>query len=1263
MNNKIALAVSATLLSIGASAGSVPYDVANITVSKPSVTSEQIKPQHAKEVTPIKANPVVSLTQAVFIPEADLAPGKYRYFVRLIDSPVALYNGEVEGFKATSLEKTHAKKLDVKSAEVKSYRSYLERQQTRFLDKAQSVVGELNVQQRTTLAFNGMVVEMSQSDAIKLAKVPGVAHIQRETLRFVQTDAGPNIIKAPTIWNGNATGVTTKGEGMIVGIIDTGINTDHPSFADKGGDGYDHTNPWGENNYSGDCKTNYPELCNDKLIGVHSWPEVTKLYLDYDVTVPANGEDHNGHGSHTAGTSAGNILINQPITDVDGKDSGTVFGQISGVAPHANIVSYQICLPGEKDAINFAGCFPSLTVLAVEHAIENGINVLNYSIGSGSSNPWKDVDSLAFLAARKAGIHVATSAGNSGPSAGTIGSPGDAPWITAVAAYTHDRDFSDKTLGGFAGGNSAVPDVLKGKAMTGPYSGKIVYAGDFPNANDPDNDPAQCLKPFPVNTFPADTIVVCDRGNIARVDKGRNVKAGGAGALVLANKNVNVDNVAADAHVLPAIHIDTAQGNILRTWLASGENHTASISGTEIIHDDQFARIAADFTSRGPNKSVPNIIAPSIAAPGVNIFAAYADIQSAGFKEFPDPNDFAFLSGTSMASPHIAGALTLLAKIHPTWTPAEVQSALMLTANQNTMKEDGKKASDFFDMGAGFANVEAAAKTGLVMDQTYASYLQADPMVGGKPETINLPTMANASCIDKCSWTRTVKATVAGSWKASAIGMLDGFALTVSPAEFVLAAGETKELTVTADVSKADAGWNFANIKLIADNLPEVKLPVAVKAEGNNLPNSFELDAGRTKGSMTYSDFTVKGQTGIAINVYDKGTYLIAPTTLKVPDKGFDYVAVTFKENLPNVQFKISSATAPDVDLRILNSSFKRIGTSGGADSNEAISFIDFAAGKYYIVVDGYTASAPGAVDDVLLEISSIQFNTDSLSDVVVTKLSGTNDKFAITFDWDTKDDVDGILAALASDGSLIKQMPFKLTHKADVNITANLSDAMVAGEVSRVSFNIAPNLTVEDKNYTLEALLSQGHEVANISHDGVLTDTNVSWTVTQGAGTTEVMSVGFDLIPRRSGEYFGLNLLHTLVDDTVKVSYQFGVVQVAPVADISGPVKVKEGAAVTISGKGSTDANNDTLTYKWVQTSGAVVTFEASASEISFTAPLVRENDEILTFELTVADGHGNMDTKTVSVTVENTPKDSGSLSWLSLLMLPFAWLRRKVK
>ncbi|MCG9713994.1 S8 family serine peptidase [Shewanella insulae] len=1206
-------------------------------------------------------------TRAVFTPEADLPAGKYRYFVRLVDSPVALYQGGIDGYAATSPEvvKYKSRKLDISSKNVKSYRELLNTRQESVISKASALIGKLDVKQQTTLAYNGMVIEMTQDEAAKLAAVEGIAQIQREILRKPMTDSGPAIIKAPSVWSGEATGTESQGEGMVVGIIDTGINTDHPSFADVGGDGYDHTNPWGSGVYSGDCAVDFPELCNDKLIGVHSWPAVTDLYLDYDLDVPRNGEDHNGHGSHTAGTTAGNVLVNMNVPDVDGGETGVRFDSMSGVAPHANIVSYQVCLPGEDDAIGFAGCLPSLTVLAVEHAIEHGIDALNYSIGGGSSNPWNDADALAFLSARKAGIHVVTSAGNDGPGPETVGSPGDAPWLTSVAAYTHDRDYAEKTIGDFTGGDTEAPKALTGKAATGAFTGAIVYAGDFENPNDLDNDPAQCLEPFPENTFAADTIVVCDRGEIARVDKGRHVKAGDASALVLANVVGGADSVVADAHVLPAIHINAAQGEQLRAWLASGQEHKASISGTEVIHDAKLARIAAGFSSRGPNKSVPDVIAPSIAAPGVSIFAAYADDQSDAFKENPDPADYAFVSGTSMASPHIAGALTLLASIHPEWTPAEVQSALMMTANQETFKEDGETPSDFFDMGAGYANVEAAAKTGLVMDETYVDYVKADPSLGGQPSQINLATMANAKCVDTCTWTRTVKATKDGVWTASSLGVTDGLVLTVTPTAFELKVGETQELTVTADVSAASAGWNFANIKLVSEGMPEVKLPVAVKANSNNLPDSLTITAGRKTGSFTYSGFVSEELSNIKAGAYDKASNLVEPQVLSVPEDSLDYFAITFDENVPNVIFSTSSETAPDVDLRILDATFAKIGSSAGPDSDESVAFTDLPAGTYYVVVDGYKASTPGGSDDVTVTVTSVLPTEESKSDSVEVLVDEAEGKFDLTFNWDTNKSSKGMVFLESGDGSAMVQVPYSIVRTNDVTHVTSLSDAMEAGKASRVSFDVEPNFTDEDREYSFTAQVSAGHKIANISHDGVQDGNTISWTVVQQAASGESLSVGFDLIPTKAGTAYGLKLTNERDGDLIEELLKFGVAEVAPVAMIEAPSSVAEKTSVTLSGAASHDGNDDSLTYQWVQTGGVPVSFSNAGASITFDAPAVDSKGTILSFELTVSDGHGNSDTSSTVLTVNKAKDndDGGSMGWGALMLLPFAWMRRKSK
>ncbi|MEZ9821344.1 S8 family serine peptidase [Shewanella sp. 10N.286.45.A1] len=1262
MKTKIAIAVSTALVTMSASALSAQPEH-NITLVTSTEANAHIKKVDSKSY----ADNQVIRNNAIFTPEANLGAGSYRYFVRLIESPVALYQGGVEGYKATSVEKVQGKsrKLDVTSSNVKSYRSFLNSRQDNVIQKATAALGELNVKQRTTLAYNGLVVEMTQAEATKLAKVAGIANIQREILRKPMTDSGPAIIKAPAVWSGEATGTESKGEGMVVGIIDTGINTDHPSFADVGGDKYDHTNPWGPGVYSGNCAGDFPELCNDKLIGVHSWPAVTDQYLDYDIDVPANGEDHNGHGSHTAGTTAGNVLVNTNVPNVDGGDTGVVFASMSGVAPHANIVSYQVCLPGEDDDVGFAGCLPSLTVLAVEHAIENGVDALNYSIGGGSSNPWNDADALAFLSARKAGIHVATSAGNSGPGPETVGSPGDAPWLTTVAAYTHDRDFSEKSIGAFTGGDTAAPSELTGKSMTGGFTGTIVYAGDFKNSNDPGGDPAQCLEPFPADTFADNTIVVCDRGAIARVDKGRNVLAGGADALVLANLQGEATSVVADAHVLPAIQVDADQGDKLKAWLASGADHAGTITSTAVVQDEKFARIAAEFTSRGPNKSVPDVITPSISAPGVSIFAAYANDQSDAFKESPDSNDYGFLSGTSMASPHIAGALTLLASIHPDWTPAEIQSALMMTANQETFKDDGTTPSDFFDMGAGYANVEAAAKAGLVMDESYINYVKADPGLNGKPSTINLATLANAKCVDECTWTRTVKATKDGTWTASTMGVTDGLVLSVTPASFELKEGETQELTVKANVSAASKGWNFANIKLMSEGMPEAKLPVAVKSNGHNLPNNFTITAGREKGSVTLSGFVSTELSNIKVKTYDKFSDLIKPTELSVAEDGLDFLALNFPEDLRFVKIVTSSKTASDVDLRVLDNEFEQVASSAGPDASESLIFRDFPAGDYYFVVDGYKSHTPGGTDDVELRIMSIESVQAALSDDVTVDVDESESEFSLTINWDTDEDAFGIMHVESGDNSSIAEVIYDINRTDDVNMMANLSDAMPAGVASRVSFDVAPNFSDEDKEYSFSAQMSAGHKVANISNDGVQDGNSITWTVVQEAASGQNLSVGFDLIPTKAGSAYALKLTNAFDGDEIDKTFKFGVQEVAPVAMVDAPSRGVEGQTININGSASYDGNDDKLTYKWSQTGGLPVLFDDAAESFMFEAPKVDAEGAILSFELTVSDSNGNSDTTTAVTSVTNAEKvdDGGSAGWMALLLLPVVWIRRKMK
>jgi subtilisin family serine protease len=585
----------------------------------------------------------------------------------------------------------------------------------------------------------------------------------------------------------------TMGEGIIVGVIDTGINSGHPSFADIGDDGYDHTNPFGSGNYVGYCVAN-PSFCNDKLIGAWALhPSST------------NPEDTNGHGSHTASTAAGNYLedpiLYAPTTDY-------TFASVSGVAPHANIIAYQVCVPS---------CPTSSTTAAVNQAVIDGVDVTNYSI-SGGTNPYVETTAVAFRNAAVAGVFPANSAGNSGPGAATVSHQG--PWIMTVAASTHDRAILNSAVD-LINSTGPLPDILGQSPTVGYGPAPLVYAGDLGNP---------LCNPFTPGTFSGE-IVVCDRGVIGRVQKGANVLAAGGGGMILANDAPSAASLNDDPHVLPATHISYADGVTLKAWMAAGTNNMGRITGGVVDYDAMYGDNMASFSSRGPAGSVvpelANLVKPDVSAPGLNILAAY----SAGSST---PPEFNIISGTSMSSPHAAGAAALIRALHPSWTPAEVKSALMMTGLTAMDKEDGVTPGDPFDFGAGRVNLMSAGNVGFVLDITEAEYLAANPAIGGDPRLLNLPSMADTECAGTCSWTRTLRSVldVPATYNAI-VDAPAGMTVTVTPSSFTINPGATQELVITAeiDLNVLPAGtWAFAQVNLepVEAGVSAAHMPIAV---------------------------------------------------------------------------------------------------------------------------------------------------------------------------------------------------------------------------------------------------------------------------------------------------------------------------------------------------------------------------------------------------------------------------------------------------
>jgi uncharacterized repeat protein (TIGR01451 family) len=1028
--------------------------------------------------------------------DKEVEPGLY--LIRLQDEPVATYEGGVRGRPATSPRATGAAKLDPDSPNARGYEAYLRAQQRNFERQAERQLGRsLDVLADFQWGNNGVLVELDPEEAAELSRLPEVAFIQRDVERELHTDNGPDWIGAPEVWAGAGLpdDIGTRGEGIVVGIIDTGITPSNPSFDEVADDGYVHE--W-DGDYFGVCDEEHPTYdptftCNDKLIGMYG----------FETTNNAEGDplDWAPHGTHVAGTAAGNP-IDQAIVVGNEDPPFTLTRTISGVAPRAHIISYSGC------------CTLSGLTRAIDQAIADGVDVINYSIGSAAaSDLWNDFDTVGYLNAREAGIFVATSAGNDGPGPATVGSPSDAPWITTVAASTHDRALQSHLID-MTGGATAPPADLIGKSFSSGHGpAPIVYAGDYPNPNAPGTDPAQCLEPYPPNTWTNDEIVVCDRGTIARVDKGANVLAGGAGGLVLANLEPDGGSLNGDPHFLPAVHLSFADGETLKAWLASGDGHTASITGTIVVEGDELGDVMAAFSSRGPNRAV-DTIAPDVTAPGVDILAAY------GVGD-PDPAEFNFISGTSMASPHVAGAGALLMAAQPDWSPAEVQSALMTTARlDDVFKEDGVTPVDPFDVGSGRVDLGAAVRAGLLVDESIDNYWAADPAEGGDPKTINLPSMANSLCLLACSWTRTVKAAVDGvTWTVS-VDAPDEVDITVSPSQFTLgSAGDTQSLEVTLDIGDADVGeWLFAHVHLTPSDadVPAAHLPIAAVPTTGILPSIVEVDTRRDAGSTLAEDLLATEITDLQVDAHGlvRGE-VHTGELIQDPSPGDPYADLdavwyeTFEVDAETL-YLLAETTAwesPDLDLFVgtgsTPSAATQVCSSTSPTSAERCVVDNPEAGTWWVLVQAWLASddTPDAFELITAIVpGASQGNLWAEGPTTQPE----QEPFDLRIFWDEPDMEPGdrwygaiSLGQDAANPGGIGTFPVEITrHDDDVTKTVS-EDTAEPGDTLTYEITIEPNVREVDLEYTITDVIPDGLTyVEGSASEGVtVEDGVVSWT------------------------------------------------------------------------------------------------------------------------------------------------------------------------
>jgi len=695
--------------------------------------------------------------------------------LRLDDAPLATYRGGAGGLAATQPAATGSRRLEAGSARSAAYLRYLDRRLTAFESSVRNAVPRARTLYRFRAVVGGLSMLVPASEIATLAALPGVRALYRDEPRTLDTERSPKFIGANKYWS-KLGGQRAAGEGIVVGVLDSGIWPEHPSFSDPDPLGKPYPAPpatW-NGGLGPVCEPpldgSAPLACNNKLIGARSFLATYKAATGLLPGEFDSARDQDGHGTHTASTAAGNPGVAASIFDLPR-------GKISGIAPRAHVAGYRVC------GLAPNSCYQSDSVAAIDRAVLDGVDVINFSI-SGSTDPYTDIVDLAFLDAYEAGVFVAASAGNDGPAPDTVNHRGG--WIATVGASTADRQFTGK--GTLAADRAKLK--LVGSSVTPGASAPVVLASTFGDE--------LCLSPFAAGTF-AGEIVACKRGVNARVLKGFNVQAGGAGGLILYNATA-AQNLVPDAHHLPALHVASATGTALIDFLGTH----ASVTGT--LKAGKKAKtqgdVLGDFSSRGSAAEPLGISKPDLVAPGLTILAgvtAQPLLPDAG----PAGQLFGVLDGTSMAGPHVAGAAALVKALHPDWTPGRIKSALMTTAStKKLVKEDGVTAPTPFEVGSGRLDLAKAVKPGLTFDVPGPEFdTHKSDLWNVNYPSVYVPAMPALLTVQRTAHGEVSKETTFALSVTSAPDLLVG-----APAELAVPPGADVPFSITLDASAVPPG-------------------------------------------------------------------------------------------------------------------------------------------------------------------------------------------------------------------------------------------------------------------------------------------------------------------------------------------------------------------------------------------------------------------------------------------------------------------------
>ena len=935
---------------------------------------------------------VTSLLAAAYPAHAD--DGRRSYIVQLSDQPLAAYGGNINGMRATKV--APGQRLDIASIEARQYRGYLGTRQA----QARALLPAAIVTHQYQVVFNGFAARLTDAEVRTLKASGKVVNITPDERHHLVTSYTPTFLglnQPGGLWD-QLGGRQHAGEGIIVGVIDTGAWPENLSYADRiDGSGRPTFDSSGTLAYDapparwkGACQSGEGFAaadCNNKLIGARYFDagfRASGLPTDWSefrsprdsLSGPAG---LGGHGTHTSSTAAGN----DKVPAVAG--NGNALGVRSGIAPRARLAVYKVCWtykPTNFDPDNT--CFSSDSVAAIEAAVADGVDVLNFSI-SGGETPVDPVEQ-AFRHAVEAGVFVAAAGGNDGPGneVNHIG-----PWMATVAAATHDKTHGATiTLGN---GQTYSGTSLNAKPLPATA---LIRGADAAAPGASAESAALCLSAADANGVQLDRakvagkVVVCQRGNNGRAAKADAVlAAGGVGMIMLDDGNGPV----IDIYSVPTVHMRQEDGAAIDAYAAGAGARTAAMSASVLT--STYGPTLAEFSSRGPNRFDPGVLKPDMAAPGVDILAGVSPSLSAAQRAAvvagtaPSYSGSTFMSGTSMATPHVAGLAALLKQRHPGWSPAAIKSALMTTTRTVlptalTGDQDGTLP---WGQGAGMVVPNGAADPGLVYDIAAADYLKYVCGITGevsdcnngaiKGQALNLASISLPGVVGRQSITRSV--TNVGDKAAiyTATSTLDGFDVTVTPSTLQLAPGEKQTYTVGLTRTSAMPGiwttgelvWNDAehNVRspLQARYNDGVEAPELVSATTTSGSRQIDVQTG-FDGKLTVERAGMREYTRLAQTVTQA-----TPGSLEALEDiqracvargpGVKAVTLAIPKQTMLARFELSNhdtagGADDDLDLAVLDQWNNVVAFSAHTDSNESVTLVSPPMGVFKACVLGY---------------------------------------------------------------------------------------------------------------------------------------------------------------------------------------------------------------------------------------------------------------------------------------------------------------------